>query len=85
VVSQEGKKAGNAWSGDVPDNRVLCWQTRLPNEGSVVNLASNASIDWLITEATDTTYTSREAAYTFDMDCRACALPVLRETAMVQA
>src|SRR4030095_4348808 len=74
VVSQEGKKAGNAWSGNVPGNRVLCWRTRFPNEASGVSLARNTSMDWLMIEATDTTYTSREAVHTFDMDCRACTL-----------
>ena len=85
VVSQGGKKAGNAWSGNVPGNRVLCWRMRLPSKGSVVSLARNTSMDWLMTEATDTTYTSRQAAYTFDVDCRACALPVLRAISMAQA
>lgn len=85
VVSQGGKTAGNAWAGDVPGNKVLCWRTRLPSEGSVESLARNASMDWLMTEAIDTTYTSRQAAHTFDVDCMACTLPVLRETSMAQA
>jgi len=85
VVSQEGKKAGNAWSGDVTGNKVLCWRTRLPSEESVESLARNAVMDWLMTEATDMTYTSRQAAHAFDADCRACALPVLREISMAQA
>jgi hypothetical protein len=45
VVSHGGKKAGNAWSGNAPDNRALCLQMRLSNEGSVVSLARNASMD----------------------------------------
>src|SRR5689334_12784022 len=85
VVSQEGQEAGKAWSGNVPGNRVLCWRTRLPNAGSVVSLARKASMDWLMTEAPDTTYTSRQAALTFDVDCRAYALPVLRGTSTAQA
>jgi hypothetical protein len=71
VLSQRGKKGGNSWSGNVPGNRVHCWQTRLPNEGSVVSLARNAAMGWLMTEATDTTYTSRQAIHKFDVDCRA--------------
>src|SRR5215813_4361439 len=85
AMSQGGQKVGNGWSGDVPGNKVHCLRMRLPNEGSVVSLASNASLDWFMTEATDMTYASRQAAYTFDVDCRACALPVLRETSMAQA
>jgi hypothetical protein len=42
-------------------------------------------MDWFMTGVTDTTYTSRQAAHTFDMDGKAYTLPVLRETSMAQA
>jgi len=38
-----------------------------------------------VIEATDTTYTSRQAAHTFDVDCKTYTLLVLRETSMAQA
>lgn len=77
--------AGSSWPSPCPGKSVPCVRMRPPTVASVVSLLRKTSIAWRMTEVSGTTYTSRQAMHRCDADCRACALPVLRDISIAEA